>query len=328
MNRWSEHFCVYRLRAFCCFAASVATHAQSYPNKPIRLIVPLAAGGAADIVARLLQAPLEKALGQPIIIENKPGASGTLGTEMVAKAAPDGHTLGISMATQTTVNPAVTTSMPYDTEKDLQPIVLVGKSPMLFLTNASVPAKTVSEFIALAKANPEKFNYATPGAASQAHLVIAYWSSLAGINIQHVPYKGGGPAILSTVAGETQLTVISSLLAAPHIASGKLRALATGGLTRDPQFPDVPTMAELGYPDVEAVTWVGVYAPAGTPREIVQKLNGEIARIIREPDIKAKLDQQGLILAGGPPEELGKLIAVEIKRWTGVARANKISVER
>jgi len=199
---------------------------------------------------------------------------------------------------------------------------------MMFLTNVAVPAKTVAEFIALAKANPEKYNYATPGAASQAHLVIAYWSSLAGIKIQHVPYKGGGPAILSTVAGETQLTVISSLLAAPHIESGKLRALATGGLTRDPQFPDVPTMAELGYPDVEAVTWVGIYAPAGTPREIVQKLNTEIARIIREPDMKAKLDKQGLILAGGPPEELGKLISVEIKRWTGVARANDISVER
>ena len=309
-------------------AASLPAGAQSYPNKPIRLIVPLAAGGTADIVGRLLQAPLEKALGQPVIIENKPGASGTIGTEMVAKATPDGHTLGISMATQTTVNPAVTTSMPYDTEKDLQPIVLVGKSPMMFLTNASIPAKTVGEFIALAKANPEKFNYATPGAASQAHLVIAYWSSLAGITIQHVPYKGGGPAILSTVANETQLTVISSLLAVPHIASGKLRALATGGLTRDPQFPDVPTMAELGYPDVEAVTWVGMYAPAGTPRAVVQKLNSEIARIIREPDIKAKLDQQGLILAGGPPEELGKLISEEIKRWTAVARANKISVER
>ena len=309
-------------------AAAFHASAQSYPNKPIRLIVPLAAGGAADIVGRLLQGPLERALGQPIVIENKPGASGTLGTDMVAKATPDGHTLGISMATQTTVNPAVTTSMPYDTEKDLAPIVLVGKNPMMFLTNAAIPAKTVSEFIALAKANPEKFNYATPGAASQAHLVIAYWSSLAGIKIQHVPYKGGGPAILSTVAGETQLTVISSLLAAPHVASGKLRALATGGLTRDPQFPDVPTMAELGYPDVEAVTWVGIYAPGGTPREIVQKLNSEIARIIREPEIKSKLDQQGLILAGGPPDELGKLIAVEIKRWTGVARANNISVQR
>ena len=309
-------------------AVPVGVAAQTYPNKPIRLIVPLAPGGAADIVARLLQGPLERTLGQPIIVENKPGASGMLGTDMVAKAAPDGHTLGISMATQTTVNPAVNTSMPYDTEKDLAPVVLVGKSPMMFLTNAGVPATTVAEFVALAKANPEKFNYATPGAASQAHLVIAYWSSLAGIQIQHVPYKGGGPAILSTVAGETQLTVMSSLLAAPHVASGKLTALATGGLTRDPQFPDVPTMAELGYADVEAVTWVGVYAPAGTPQEIVRKLNSEIARIIREPDIKAKLDQQGLILAGGPPEDLGKLISAEIKRWTGVAKANKISVER
>jgi tripartite-type tricarboxylate transporter receptor subunit TctC len=310
------------------FAAALQAAAQSWPSKPIRLIVPLAPGGAADIVGRLIQQPLERALGQPIVIENKPGASGTIGTEMVAKAAPDGHTLGISMATQTSVNPALNTSMPYDTVKDLAPVILIGKNPMMFLVNTGVPAKSISEFVALAKANPEKYNYATPGAASQAHLVIALWSNLAGIHIQHVPYKGGNPALLSTVTGETQLTVMSSLLSAPHVASGKVRALATGGLTRDPKFPDVPTMAELGYPDVEAVTWVGVYAPAGTPREIVQKLNSEIARIIGEPDIKAKLDQQGLILAAGPPEELGKLIAAEIKRWTGVARANKISVQR
>ena len=310
------------------FAAALPAAAQSWPSKPIRLIVPLAPGGAADIVGRLIQQPLERALGQPIVIENKPGASGTIGTEMVAKAAPDGHTLGISMATQTSVNPAVNTSLPYDTVKDLAPVILIGKNPMMFLVNTGVPAKSISEFVALAKANPEKYNYATPGAASQAHLVIALWSNLAGIHIQHVPYKGGNPALLSTVTGETQLTVMSSLLSAPHVASGKVRALATGGLTRDPKFPDVPTMAELGYPDVEAVTWVGVYAPAGTPREIVQKLNSEIARIIGEPDIKAKLDQQGLILAAGPPEELGTLIAAEIKRWTGVARANKISVQR
>jgi tripartite-type tricarboxylate transporter receptor subunit TctC len=309
-------------------AVAAQANAQSFPNRPIRLIVPLAPGGAADIVGRLLQAPLERALGQPIIIENKPGASGTLGTDMVAKSPPDGHTLGLSMATQTTVNPAVTTSMPYDTEKDLSPVILIGKNPMMFLINADVPARTIGEFVALAKANPDKFNYASPGAASQAHLVVAMWSKLAGIQIQHVPYKGGSPAILSAVAGETQLTVMSSLLAAPHVASGKLRALATGNLTRDPQFPDVPTMAELGYPDVEAVTWVGLYAPAGTPREIVARLNSEIARIVRQPEIKAKLDQQGLLLAAGPPEELGKLIAVEIKRWTAVARDNNIGVER
>jgi tripartite-type tricarboxylate transporter receptor subunit TctC len=321
-----------RLRAglagLLLLVAMLQVAAQSYPNRPVRLIVPLAAGGAADIVGRLLHPKLERALGQPIIIENKPGASGSIGTDMVAKALPDGHTLGISMATQTTINPAVNTTLPYDTEKDLAPVILVGKSPMMFLANAGIPARTVSEFVALVKANPDKFNYATPGAASQAHLVIAMWSSLADIRIQHVPYKGGGPAIQSTVAGETQLTVISSLLAAPHIASGKLRALATGNLTRDPQFPNVPTMKELGYPDVEAVTWVGIYAPAGTPREIVLRLNGEIGRIIREPDTKAKLDQQGILLAGGPPEELGALISTEIKRWTAVARANKIAVER
>jgi tripartite-type tricarboxylate transporter receptor subunit TctC len=319
------------LRGIAAAAAALiavsTANAQTWPSKPIKLIVPFAPGGANDVVARLLQPSLEKALGQPIVVENRPGASGVVGTDAVAKSAPDGHTLGVALATHS-VNPAVNPKMPYDTEKDLSPIILIGKNPLMFVVNANVPAKTLAEFAALAKANPEKYNYATPGAASQAHLIISQWSNLAGVRIQHVPYRGGAPAILSTVSGETQFSVMSSLISAAHIRAGKLRALAVGSLTRDPKFPDVPTVVESGYPGIEAVTWVGMFAPAGTPRAIIDRLNAEINRIIREPDIKAKLDQQGMVGGGGTPEDLAALVSAEIKRWTAVARANNISLER
>lgn len=315
------------LWALSLLFATIPAAAQPWPSKPIKLIVPFAPGGANDIVARLIQPSLEKTLGQTIVIENRPGASGVVGTDIVAKSPPDGYTLGVALATHS-VNPAVNPKMPFDTEKDLAPIILIGKNPLMFVVNATVPAKTIAELAALAKANPEKYNYSTPGAASQAHLVISQWSNLAGIHTQHVPYRGGNFAILSTVGGETQFSVMSSLVSGPHIQSGKLRALATGGLRRDPHFPDVPTMAESGYPAIEAVTWVGMFAAAGTPRPIVDRLNMEINRIIREPDIAPKLEQQGFTLIGGTPEEFGALIASEIRRWTAVARANKISLEK
>jgi tripartite-type tricarboxylate transporter receptor subunit TctC len=301
--------------------------AQTYPDRPVRLIVPFAAGGANDIVARLIQPSLERTLGQPIIVENKPGASGIIGTDLVAKAPADGHTLGVALATHS-VNPAVNPKMPYDTEKDLAPVILIGKNPLMFVVNANVPAKTVAEFAALAKASPDKFNYSTPGAASQAHLVMSQWSHLAGIKIQHVPYRGGAPAILSTVQGDTQISVMSSLVSAPHIEAGKLRAIAIGSRERDPQFPNVPTMVEAGFPDIEAVTWVGMFAPAGTPRLVFERLNVEINRIIKEPEIRAKLTQQGIVPVGGTPEEFGAYISAEIKRWTAVARANNIQMEQ
>jgi tripartite-type tricarboxylate transporter receptor subunit TctC len=261
------------------------------------------------------------------VIENKTGANNIIGTEFVAKSAPDGYTLVVVPASHS-VNPAVRTNMPFNTEKDLAPIILVGKNAMLFLVNPKVLAKTLREFAALAKASPNKFSFATPGMASQSHLVISQWDNMAGVEVTHIPYRGGAPATLATISGETQFTVMSSLLAAPQVEAGKLRALAIGSLKRDPHFPDVPTMSEAGYPGVEAVTWVGLFAPAGTPREIVVRLNTEIDRIIHEPDTAAKLDKQGIVVAGGPPEVLGRLVGEEIKRWTAVARQNHISVGR
>jgi tripartite-type tricarboxylate transporter receptor subunit TctC len=305
-----------------CLAAPAS--AQTWPTRPIRLIVPFAAGGGNDTVARLIQPDLEKALGQPIIIENKPAASGTVGTDQVAKAAPNGYSLLMAFTTHT-VNPAVTAKLPYDTERDLAPIVLVGKSPLLFSVNPKVPARTLAEFVALAKANRGKFNYGTPGATSQAHLLLALWSGLAGIEMQHVPYRGAAPAILGTVTGEVECTLISTLASLPQIHAGTLRALATGGAARDPHLLDLPTIAESGFPGFEAVAWAGLFTTAGTPPAIVSRLNTEVNRIIHAPGLAMRFEEQGMAPAGGTPEEFGAFISRELARWKDAARAAHVA---
>ena len=302
-----------------------AAHSESYPARPIHIIVPQLAGGANDIVARLLQPRLEQALGQPIVVENRSGASGVVGSDVVAKATPDGYTLGITFATLT-VNPAVNAHMPFDTEHDLAPVILIGKNPLLFLVNAKLPVKTLPELVAFAKANPGKLNYATPGAASQAHLLMADLCRRAGIEMQNLPYRGGAPAILATVAGEAQLALISPLASNAQIQAGTLRPIATGSAERDRQFPDLPTAAET-FPGFEAEAWIGVFTTAGVPRAVIDRLNAEFNRIIRIPDIAAKLDQQGVTVTGGTPEQFGALISSEIKRYTETARLNHITAE-
>jgi len=325
-NGADQHACL-SLGALALLAALAApASAQSWPTRPIHLIVPFAAGGANDIVARLIQPDLERALGQPLIIENKPAASGTVGTDQVAKAPPDGYSLLMAFTTHT-VNPAVNAKLPYDTEHDLAPIVLIGKSPLLFIVNPKVPARTLPEFVALAKQNPDKFNYGTPGAASQAHLLVALWNKLAGIEMQHIPYRGGAPAVLGTVTGEVQLTLMSPLASLAQINAGALRPLATGSAERDPHFPDLPTIAESGFPGFEAVAWVGLFTTAGTPAEIVDRINAEVNRIIRLRGIAMKFDEQGMTPAGGSAKEFGAFISAELRRWKEAARAANVSAE-
>src|SRR5689334_5720481 len=215
--------------------------AQTYPSGLIRIVVPFAAGGINDVAARLLQPYLEKALGQTVIIDNRPAASGIVGTDAVAKAVPDGHTL-LMVASSYTVLPATTAKLPYDSERDLVPVVLVGKNPLLFVVNPKVEAKTLGEFVALAKSNPGKLNYATPGAASQTRLVTELFSQRSGIAMQQIPYRGGTPAVQSVVAGDTEFTALSPLVSLSQIAAGRLRVLAVSSLARDPQLPDVPTV--------------------------------------------------------------------------------------
>jgi tripartite-type tricarboxylate transporter receptor subunit TctC len=299
---------------------------DTYPSRPVRLIVPFAAGGLNDVVARLVAPYLERALGQPFIIDNRPAASGIVGTDATAKATPDGYTL-LMVASSFTVIPATHQKVPYDAQRDLAPIVMVAKNALLFLVNPKVPAKSLAEFVALAKADPGKFNYASPGAATQTHLVVELFSQRAGIKLQHIPYRGGAPAMTAMVAGDTQFTAISTLLSLPQIQSAALRAIASGSLTRDPQLPDLPTVAEQGFPGFEAIQWIGLLTTAGTPTQIIERLNAEINRALRDPDLIAKFAQQGIAPAGGTPADFQRTIATDLRNWTETARAANIKAE-
>ena len=303
-----------------------AQQTNAYPSRPVRLIVPFAAGGLNDVVARLVAPYLERALGQPFIIDNRPAASGIVGTDATAKATPDGYTL-LMVASSFTVIPATHQKVPYDAQRDLAPIVMVAKNSLLFLVNPKVPAKSLAEFVALAKADPGKFNYASPGAATQTHLVVELFSQRAGIKLQHIPYRGGAPAMTAMVAGDTQFTAISTLLSLPQIQSAALRAIASGSLTRDPQLPDLPTVAEQGFPGFEAIQWIGLLTTAGTPTQIIERLNAEINRALRDPDLIAKFAQQGISPAGGTPADFQRTIATDLRNWTETARAANIKAE-
>jgi tripartite-type tricarboxylate transporter receptor subunit TctC len=326
LRRCRLHGCLALLSALLVGLATVTSWSQDYPNRPIRLIVPFAAGGLNDVVARLIGPYLERALGQPVIVDNRPAASGIVGTDAVAKAPPDGHTL-LMIASSFTVIPATRSNLPYDSERDLAPIVMVAKNSLLFLVNPKVPAKTLPEFIALAKAEPGKLNYASPGAATQTHLVIELLSQKAGIRLQHIPYRGGAPAMTAMVAGDTHFTAISTLLSLPQIQAGALRAIATGSHTREAQFPDLPTVAEQGFPGFEAIQWIGLQTTAGTPKPIIDRINAEVNRALRDPDLIAKFGQQGIVPAGGTPADFAATIAADIENWTATARAANIRAE-
>jgi tripartite-type tricarboxylate transporter receptor subunit TctC len=298
--------------------AAQGAAAQTYPSKTVRIVVPFAAGGLNDVVARLLQPYLEKALGQTVIVENKPGASGIIGTDSVAKGTPDGYTL-LVVASSFTVIPATNPKVPYDSAKDLAPIAMLCTNPLLFVVSSKVAAKSLGEFVALAKAEPGKLNYATPGATTQTHLVAELFSKKAGIKLQHIPYRGGAPVITALVAGDAHFTVISPLVSMPQVKAGHLRALAAGSLKRDPQLPDLPTVAESGYPGFEAIQWVGLLTTAGTPKAIVDRLNGVVNEALKDPDLIKKLALHGTSPAGGSPQAFQKTIADEIANWTAVA---------
>jgi tripartite-type tricarboxylate transporter receptor subunit TctC len=304
-------------------AGADAGRADNYPSRPIRIVVPTQAGAAQDILARLLQPYLERSLGQPVIVENRSGASTMIGTDAVAKAAPDGYTLLI-VSTTFTVNAALNAKLSFDLERDFEPITLLVKNPLLFAVNSKVPARTLGEFVALAKAAPGKLNYGTSGASTQAHLLLEMWSARAGIKMQHIPYRGGAPAALAVAAGEVQLVLLSPLGILPQVEAGLVRPLATGGLERDPKFPDLPTAAEAGFPGFEAVQWLGLLTTGGTPMDIVARINVAVNRALREPDVVAKLALQGTTAAGGSPEEFKALIANELRNWKEAAQKANI----
>ena len=322
----SSTFARGRLAFALFFALCGLALAQGYPTHVVRIIVPFAAGGLNDTAARFIQPYLEKALGQSVIVENRAGASGIVGSEATARAAPDGHTL-LMVASSYSVLPASTASLPYDSERDLAPIAEVGRNPLLFVVNSKVPARTLGEFVALAKASPGKINYATPGAATQTRFVTELWSRLAGIQLQHIPYRGGAPAVQAVVAGQTEFTVLSPLVSLPQIQAGNLRALAVGSLTRYAQLPDVPTVAESGFPGFEAIQWVGLLTTAGTPKPVIERLNAEVNKALKDPELIAKLAQEGMLPGGGSAADFGGLIAADIKNWKETGRAADIKPE-
>ena len=299
---------------------SRAGWAQSYPARPVRVIVPFAPGGATDVIARLITQKLSEHVAQPFFIENIPGASGDIGTVRAAKAAADGYTLLFAFSSYVT-SPSLSDKLPYDPYKDFDPITLAVVSPAVFFINPSVPAKNVEDLVALIKANPGKYSFASGGAGTQPHLAGEQFRLALGLDLVHVPYNGGGPAIASVIAGHTPVGFTTLAPAMPQIQAGKLRALAITAKKRWQTLPQVPTMTDAGYPDIEGDTWVGVLAPAGTPTEVISLVNREIVRIVAVPEMRERLATLGFEPVGNTPHEFAAQIRIEIAKWAKVIRA-------
>ncbi|MGE5522176.1 MAG: tripartite tricarboxylate transporter substrate binding protein [Rhodospirillaceae bacterium] len=294
---------------------------QAYPTKPVRLVVAFPAGGGIDSVTRLLGPKLSDALGQQIIIDNRVGASGNIGTDYVAKSAPDGYTVLMAYASHAS-NAALFDKLPYDTVKDFQPVSLIGAVPHILLVNPSMPVKTIPDLLKLAKARPGEINYSTPGNGTPLHLATELLSVIAGIRLTHVPYKGAQPAMVSTIAGETQLTITTMVVATPLMNAGRLRGVAVLNDKRVASFPSLPTVAESGVKGTESNSWYGMLVPAGTPRPVVDRLHGAMMKALAAPDIKHKFAEQSVEISGSTPEEFDRYIRAEIAKWSKVVKAS------
>jgi tripartite-type tricarboxylate transporter receptor subunit TctC len=306
--------------------ASMQARAQSYPARPVRMIVPFAPGGPTDVFARLIAQKLSENLGKQFYIDNVVGATGNVGTGQAAKAAPDGHTVLFAFSSYV-VNPTLFEKVPYDPHKDFDPVTLAVSSTTVLSVNPSVPAKTVKELVDLIRSGTGKYSYATGGAGSQTHLAGEQFRLSLGLDLVHVPFNGGGPAIAAVVAGHTPIGFNALTPAVPQIKDGRLRALAITSKTRSQSMPDVPTMTEAGYPDIQGDTWVGILVPAGTPKDIVALLHRETAKIIALPDVKERLAALGFEPVVSTPEEFGKHINAEIELWGKVIRAANIKAQ-
>ena len=298
----------------------------SYPNRPIHVVVPFPPGGAVDPIARSITPKLEEAWGQLVVVDNKPGAATIVGSDFVAKAAPDGYTV-ILVATSFTVNPSGFSKLPFDPIKDFAPISLVSRLPNMLVVNSQLPVNSVKELIDYLKARPGQVNFSSIGYGSTQHLAGELFKSMAGVNMVHVPYKGSGPSMMSVVSGETSVTFDSVFLLTPQVKAGKLRALAATGSRRTPLAPNLPTASESGLPGFEVGGWVGFLAPAGTPREIIQKWSQEIARILQLPDFRERQINQGLEPVGSTPEYFAEFIKTEIAKWGKVVKQAGIKLD-
>lgn len=301
---------------------TTAAHAQ-WPNQPIRIINPFPPGGTIDQISRLLQPHLQQGLGQPIVIEGRVGASGSIGTAAAAKAAPDGYTWVFVFDTHA-VNPSLIPNLPFDTLKDLAPVMLIGKGAMVVTAHSTTPYKTFNEVLQAARTNPASISYGTIGSGSLAHLAMTAMGLHLKASWTHIPYKGGGPLVADGIAGHVPVTLATYALWAPHIASGRLRPLAVTSPRRMVQLPDVPTVAELGVPGFEAEAWWGVLAPAGTPPAMIARMNAELAKALKLPAVQERMNQMGVSVLSSSPEELGKFVTEQVERWGKVVRDNNI----
>ena len=308
------------LLAALSLAAPHALAQADWPTKPIRFVVPFAPGGTSEIVARAVAAELTKQLGQTVYVENKPGGAGTVAMADVAKSPPDGYTMILGHVGTLAVNPYMLANQPYDVNKDFVPVTLLAKVPNVFVIHPDVPAKDFAEFVAYAKKNPGKLNYGSAGNASAGHLAMEYLKLVTGMDIAHIPYKGTGPQLTDLLAGRTQASSAGLPALAPHIKSGKLRAIAVGTPQRVAQMPDVPTVAEMGYKDFETSQWYGILVPAGTPPALVKRLQEESAKALRSPAVTERFAGDGAVAGGGPSSEFAAFIAREQATWSDIVR--------
>ena len=307
-----------------CLGLACVSHpgfAQDYPSKPIKLIVPFPAGGPNDIIARVVGARMSELLGQPMVVENRSGAGGVTGTDAVAKAEPDGHTVAITSAGALAISASLGEKLPYDATRDLKPVTLVATVPELLVVAADVPAASVSELVALAKGRPGKLNFASSGPGSMPHLAGELFRLAAGIDIVHVPYRGAAPAVNDLLAQQVQMVFLDLPVLLPQVQAGKLKAVALAGRARAPTLPEVPTMAEAGLPGVEAENWYGLVVPPATPAPIVAKLHAAAVDAMRTPEVQEKLRSQGATLVGNTPEEFARYIRSETEKWRKVVQA-------
>lgn len=307
--------------------AAPAAQAQAWPAKPIRLVVPFPPGGGTDLIARETAQRVGAATGWTFVIENRPGAGGNLGVDVAAKAAPDGYTIVLGQTSNLAINPTLYAKMPYDPLKDLAPIVLVANAPLVMVTGMGTPHKTLADAVAAAKAKPGSLNFASPGNGTVAHLTSELFQKAAGIETQHVPYKGAAQALTDVISGTVDLYMSSVPTLLGQIKQGKLRPLAVTSAKRVDDLPNVPTINESGYKGFDAVTWFGLLAPAGTPRDVIAKLNAEFNKALQNPELRKKLGDEGADPAGGTPEQFAALIRDEIPRWGKVVRDSGAKID-
>ena len=307
--------------------AALAGHAQDYPNKPIRFVVPYAPGGASDVTARLLGQKMTEAWGQTVAVDNRPGANGIVALEFVTKSPADGYTILMANLGPNAINPAVYSKLPYDPIKGFAPVTLTTLVPNILVINPYLPARNLKDVFALARSKPGQMSYGTGGHGSSNHLSMELLKSMAGVQITHVPYKGDVPAMIDAMAGQIEMSVPTVVAASPYVKSGKLRAIAVTSVKRVAALPEVPTIAEAGVPGFESVSWGGVMAPGGTPAPVINKLNTEIVRILRLPDMQERLQALGAEVVGSSPAEFANYLETEIARWSKVARAAGVKLD-